>query len=146
MLHHGELLKKRVGEVKPDLQEFAKALEMTTQNLYNLYKREKIQKNQLEIACNFLGISITEFQLTPNSSNKAVGKLPQNPTVIDVLKQRIELLESINDSLRDSNLFFQNMITKQIDIITEQQKTIIKLNEKLKQQENDREENKKIDK
>lgn len=61
-MHVGQKIKSRVENSKDfNHKEFAALIGHTEQSLHGIYKKESIQVDLLELICNKLNISISEF-------------------------------------------------------------------------------------
>jgi len=75
--HRGEALKNLIKELRPDMNELAKAMNLHKRYIYDLYKKELLDFGKIRAACIFMNVDpLTRF--------------PDFPKELKLLKNNIE--------------------------------------------------------
>jgi plasmid maintenance system antidote protein VapI len=110
MVHQGQLLQKKVKELNINTNDLAIFLDMSRQNIYNLFNRKQLDFEMIDRLCEYLKVSKSYFNETPKDFQKNDNENSNN-SLIEELRATIEKLE------RDKE-FLQSLVMQQFQLLS----------------------------
>lgn len=96
MLHIGEKIKEVFDNTNLKVVEFAKRLNTTRENVYDIFKRKSIDTQMLHDISQILNYDFFQLYLNPNTKDELKKELEEAKKEIEYLKKINILLEKEN--------------------------------------------------
>lgn len=100
MVHIGKEIEKKVRESRMPATEFARKIDTSRNNIYNIYARKTIDTGLLLRISKVLSFDFFQLYLDPKTRNKELEHLH---TQVEQLTRENELLKKVNTLLEKQN-------------------------------------------